>query len=33
MKQYHDLIHRILNEGVSKKDRTGTVPKVFLVIK
>ena len=24
MKQYHDLIHRILNEGVSKKDRTGT---------
>ena len=24
MKQYHDLIHRILNEGVSKEDRTGT---------
>ena len=24
MKQYHDLIHRILNEGVNKKDRTGT---------
>ena len=24
MKQYHDLMHRILNEGVSKKDRTGT---------
>ena len=24
MKQYHDLMHRILNEGVSKEDRTGT---------
>ena len=24
MKQYHDLMHRILNEGVSKGDRTGT---------
>jgi thymidylate synthase len=24
MKQYHDLMHRILNEGVSKADRTGT---------
>ena len=24
MKQYHDLIHRILSEGVSKEDRTGT---------
>jgi len=24
MKQYHDLMHRILNEGVEKSDRTGT---------
>ena len=24
MKQYHDLMHRILSEGVSKEDRTGT---------
>jgi thymidylate synthase len=24
MKQYHDLMHRILKEGVSKEDRTGT---------
>ncbi len=24
MKQYHDLMHRILNEGVSKEDRTRT---------
>ena len=24
MKQYHDLMHRILNEGVGKEDRTGT---------
>jgi len=24
MKQYHNLMHRILNEGVSKEDRTGT---------
>lgn len=24
MKQYHDLLYRILNEGVHKEDRTGT---------
>ena len=24
MKQYHDLMNRILEEGVSKEDRTGT---------
>ncbi|MBK5194798.1 MAG: thymidylate synthase, partial [Proteiniphilum sp.] len=24
MKQYHDLLHRVLDEGVRKEDRTGT---------
>jgi len=24
MKAYHDLIHRVLAEGVHKEDRTGT---------
>ena len=31
MKQYLDLLNRILTEGVHKEDRTGTL--VYLVIK